>query len=109
MASKLRPGNTLLILAAVVAAVSTGCNDEIYAGDFDQSCDVDEDCVIVTEGDYCDRNSCNCPNAAISVDALEAWESAVAELYTCSSRVMCDCWFPEAWCNDGRCDTRDGW
>lgn len=70
-----------LVVSATGGATScdvpqTGGNPPpLSASDFPQICTVDDDCVIVAEGDQC--KPCTCPNAAISKSARESWDGEV--------------------------------
>ena len=72
---------------------------------FDQSCELDEDCVTVRSGAIC--NACDCGRGAINIDAVDEYEAAVPDVDCNPGPSPCDCAAPEeAWCNGGTCDTR---
>lgn len=75
---------------------------EVNAVDFDQTCEVVEDCVAVQEG-----NQCGCPcGGAIRADALPSWEEAVREASgRCTGPIPpCDpCPESEIACEAGTC------
>lgn len=64
----------------VAALFAAGCSSTISAADYDQSCVVDADCAVVTEGDKCNLDRCNCGNAAINASARADYEADVAAL-----------------------------
>ena len=94
-----------IALCTMLLVAPFGCNDEIWASDYDQSCSLDTDCVIVAEGDYCDRDACNCPAAAINRDDLDRWEQDLSELYRCEDWVDCECYSASVGCQEGTCTT----
>jgi hypothetical protein len=56
-----------------VSVLGAACGDKVLkSDDFDQSCDVDSDCVVVVELGFC----CSCEQAGINRDALEEYEEA---------------------------------
>lgn len=66
----------------------------IPASNFDQSCTVDSDCVVVMTGNYC--GGCPCDAfGAISVSALDAFDAAIAQTPVGSGAfrgiVVCSC------------------
>lgn len=71
------------------------------ANQFDQSCTVDEDCVLVVTGVIC--NACDCSRGAINVDAVPEYEAA-READCNPGPSPCDCAPLEpARCDDGTC------
>jgi hypothetical protein len=90
-------GCWLAAFAGALPLWSVACGDEILkSDDFDQSCDVDSDCVVVNEIGFC----CGCEEVAINRDELESYEEA-ANCGTCGF----DC--PSAAspvCNQGVCE-----
>jgi hypothetical protein len=80
----------------------------ISASDYDQSCNVDSDCVPVGEGNACFPCTIICKVAAISRRGLPFYQSDVSEttggLET--ERVSCNCPFePIPCCRSGVCTT----
>jgi hypothetical protein len=80
-------------LLAVCACKTTIANVD----DFDQSCEVADDCVAVIDGDTC----CGCPYAAINEKDKEAYDDALGE---CSAQCDIGCVDTEVQCNDGTCE-----
>lgn len=90
------------------------CGTEVYcvpstgieAGDFDQSCDFDSDCVLINEGDPCECHVC--PDAAISAGAQTEYDNAIAAAMcpeiACPAIACADEFLPH--CVDGSCDLR---
>jgi len=95
-----------------IAICSSGsCNTtpkvSITASQFDQSCDVDADCMLISTGQVC--STCNCARAAINVSDAQAYQQAVGDVDCNPGPEACDCAPPdEAWCNDSTCDVRFG-
>lgn len=76
---------------------------EVYAVDFDQTCEVAEDCVAVIEGDTC---GCGCDYAAIRADDLSAWQEAQSDAMGNCGGAIPDCAACPAAvvsCDAGRC------
>ncbi len=64
---------------------------------YDQSCELSTDCVLVIDGDIC----CGCPNAAINESELERYQSDLGE---CSAQCDIGCVDNgAAVCVDGAC------
>jgi hypothetical protein len=86
----------LLLLAA--------CDLEVHADAFDQSCAIDDDCVLVEEGDVCGR--CTEP-ASVSADAEQDFLDAVtARTRGCTIITLPDCPSHDGWtatCDAGTC------
>ncbi len=58
---------------------------------FDQSCNVDSDCMAVTSGTFCSGQAfCVCPTAAINVDGQSQYEADV-QLLQSLGPSMCGC------------------
>lgn len=67
--------SALAVLAALALTLAAaGCGDVIDASDFDQTCVVDEDCVVVLVGEMCD---CICTTAGINRGDLPKYDAAV--------------------------------
>jgi hypothetical protein len=115
----------LIITALVGPLLSSACDSrvdtaEVWAADFDQSCTSDDDCVLVTEGNYCDCLVCT--NAAIAdSDQAEFQEAATSARNSCSevetacgsldearSRQALSCAYVIAVCEQGTCVPSDG-
>jgi len=52
-----------------------GCPTAIDANDYDRSCDADEDCVVVADGEKCSLDRCGCGGTAINVNDLETFQT----------------------------------
>jgi hypothetical protein len=96
-----------VVLFAFFSVVNVGaCTDDeadclVDASNYDQSCVVAEDCVIVTDGDLC--SDCRCPRAVINRSGLSDFESDVAAAEP-SPANTCDCdAFLEVECVAGEC------
>lgn len=92
----------------VTACVSNTCvvreAQRVAADDFERSCDVDEDCAAVYEGEICAE--CQCPNAAINITELEAY---LAQFDTmCVPNDQCPCVGATATCVDSVCRGPEG-
>jgi hypothetical protein len=92
-------GCWLAAFAGALPLCSVACGDgELKSDDFDQSCEVDSDCVVVDDIGFC----CSCEEVAINRDALDDYEEA-ANCGTCEF----DC--PQASspaCKQGMCEAR---
>jgi hypothetical protein len=65
--------------AAAESAPASCMNHFIQASSYDQSCNVDTDCVAIAEGDTCVACAFSCGNnAAISKGAVAEYNSAIA-------------------------------
>jgi hypothetical protein len=72
---------------------------------YDRSCAVDDDCMLVLQGNRCD---CECPSAAIAKTARPRYEADRAALPACTLGV-CDVECtptPAAACVGGQCEER---
>jgi len=84
----------------------TSCTDEsaqcdVDAADYDQSCVVADDCVIVEDGNVCD--SCDCPRAVINRKSLDDYRNDTSGLEQ-EEGPVCDCAaFLEVECVSGQC------
>ncbi len=84
-------------LAASGLLALLACDDGLLkVDDFDQSCDVNDDCVAVTDLGQC----CTCSEAAINRADLAAYEAAI-DCPVCASD--CPTVFA-ARCNEGTCE-----
>lgn len=79
---------------------------DIEASDFDQSCSIDDDCILIHEGDPCECHVC--PDAAISRSAQTDHQDAIAAAMcteaSCPAIACADEFLPH--CTDGTCDLR---
>lgn len=90
----------LLSILVVLAAPAAGCNDEILASDFDQTCSADTECEAVYVGDICD---CGCDSvAAINKRDIPAYNEQRNDI---SCTRLCEpCFgFPPVACKSGTC------
>ncbi len=77
----------------------------IQADQFDQSCEIDEECVLITTGQIC--SSCDCGRGAINHNALDDYNAARGEPDCNPGPSACDCAPLEGvWCDTGTCSTR---
>jgi hypothetical protein len=56
----------------------------ISASNYDQSCNVDSDCLEVSAGDYCSAATCRCGGSAINVGAGAQFS---ADVYQNAARI----------------------
>ncbi len=89
----------LLGITAVLSLASAGCETEILAADYDQTCKADADCVTVAVGDIC---KCSCQGAAINVKEKERYDE---DRLTIACGVACSPCpaFADAICRQGTC------
>jgi hypothetical protein len=85
----------------------------IAASNYDQSCNVDSDCVEVSSGDYCSPTTCTCGGSAINVKAMAEFNADVANTplgsNTLSEAVVCGCPLPGGpCCRSGVCQSGFG-
>ena len=97
---------TAVLFAFISVAYVVACTDEseclIDARNYDQSCVVAEDCVIVADGDLC--SSCQCPRAVINRGEMSDFESDAAALGPRPDGPECDCdAFLDVECVGGEC------
>jgi len=96
------------LLVAVFAAVGAGgCSTSISADDYDRSCEVDNDCVAVTEGERCLIERCGCPFTAINAADADQY-AADLESLVCTDPFnhlgpVCLCIESVAVCDSGTC------
>ena len=79
----------------------------IESDGFADTCSIDDDCALVTEGDVC--QPCACPNEAIAKSGLEAYQSKVRALQSqCKSTggapSCAPCPERKARCTGGKCN-----
>lgn len=97
----------LSLVALSVAAWACSSEDEkktLSADDYDQTCSVDTDCVIVDIG----ACTCTCDSATINVKDKPKFEQDRAQCDTGGSSCgMCP-WMGSAvpYCNAGHCDSK---
>lgn len=90
----------LFVLAAPIPAVACNGTTFVDVKDYDQTCKVDADCVLVKAGDIC----CGCPNAGINKGDLPKHEDDIG---TCDA--VCDIGCAGntiAVCDNGTCGTK---
>ena len=63
----------------------------IVATSYDQSCEVDSDCVEVTSGNYCTGPQCMCGGSAISGGALAQFTADTARVHDGGGGIACPC------------------
>jgi hypothetical protein len=74
----------------------------VEVSEYDQSCEIGEDCIAVVDGDPC----CGCPNAAVNKSESARYQAEVAE---CSA--LCDIESGQAVvfsCQEGKCTLGEG-
>jgi hypothetical protein len=90
---------------AGVDADSGGC--VISATSYDQSCNVDSDCVEVSVGDYCSATTCRCGTSAVNVGALAQFNTDVSKTPIGSGALhtpFCFCPYSAGpFCSQGTC------
>lgn len=96
----MRPAVTLaLVVAAPILAVACDEPTVVDVKDYDQSCKVDGDCVMVKNGAAC----CGCPNASINErDVVRYQEDQGTCDEFCDAVCLNDV---VAVCVDGKCST----
>jgi hypothetical protein len=79
----------------------------ISASNYDQSCNVDSDCVEVSAGDYCSATTCRCGGSVVNVGALAQLNADVSKTPLGSGALMgtfCGCPIPFGpCCRQGMC------
>lgn len=96
------------------AALDVACEDPqvqmIQASSYDQSCNVDTDCIAISEGNFCVPGAMNCSNAAINKGSKTQYLSDVANTNAafCSAPGSCGAPFVcdgnvGPWCVNGTC------
>lgn len=90
-------------LLAALPLLSLSCGStNVDITEYDQSCEVGEDCIPVVDGDPC----CGCPNAAVNKSELERYQDAVAE---CTELCDIECGkTPTVACQAGKCTLGEG-
>jgi hypothetical protein len=88
---------TMACLTALLALA--GCGSDIDANDYDRSCTLDEDCMVIFVGDTC---GCSCDTSAINVSDRDAYLDDSDPGPTCD--IQCGaCAAAEAVCAQGVC------
>lgn len=93
-------------------ATSTSCSiteserTTIDTSGFADTCNVDDDCALVTVGEVC--QPCTCPNEAIATSGLEAFQSKFRALQSLCKRgkdapACAQCLAPQARCTANKC------
>jgi hypothetical protein len=78
--------------AAEAAELQDASCAVVLASDFDQSCDSDEDCLVVTQGNSCATDCGNiCPSAAINAAAEASYTLALDSL-SLTGAAGCTCY-----------------
>lgn len=103
MSTKVR--SAFATFGVLVALLLSSCADEqecsVTAADYDQTCVVADDCVIVTDGNLCD--SCQCPRAVINKSSLDQYREDTSSIER-EDGPVCDCAaFLDVECVSGRC------
>lgn len=94
----------LRLLAVATFSLSLArcdCGGDIRAEDYDQSCDVDEDCAAVADGNKCDTG--------INAEELERFQRDLDQIPCVRNPlggVQCSCIYVEAACDEGTCGVR---
>ena len=91
------------------AALSGGCSSTntpltIRASDYNQSCMVDTDCVLIDEGSSCCGS---CGNAAINKADQAKYQAAATQRHSTCQPMACPalaCVFSAPYCNADKCD-----
>lgn len=77
----------------------------VEASQFDQSCEIDDECVLIRTGQIC--VACDCSRGSINQNDFEAYLAATGEPDCNPGPSPCDCIAPDqAFCNAGTCDVR---
>jgi hypothetical protein len=88
------------------AAQCTDANAMIQASSFDQTCQTNEDCITIGEGNVCNVCSLACPTATINVGARAQYLAAFANTPAggATAGVVCACpTFSSPCCLGGQC------
>lgn len=78
----------------------------ISASRYDQSCQLDTDCIAVAEGNFCIAGANNCASAAINKGAYSQYQADVAKTNAaiCGAFTNCPAEFAPC-CRQGQCQT----
>jgi hypothetical protein len=97
---------SVLFAWSFTALAASGCADNVLdVDDYDRSCALAADCIIVTVGDMCEISpSCMCGGSAINVSSRDEWRADV-DAVSCFDRdtAICRCGGQEVACEDGVC------
>jgi hypothetical protein len=63
-----------------IVTLAIGCGGSIRARDYDQTCEIDADCVVINDGEKCAIERCSCGNASINAQDLERFDADLAAL-----------------------------
>jgi hypothetical protein len=92
------------------AAEAQTCSDptaqNIMASSYDQTCQVDSDCIAVAEGNFCDPGATSsCPYAAINKSALAQYNADLAKTQAgvCGGPSLCLEGAGDSCCRNGTC------
>lgn len=92
MAAKVPPQQEAGAPVDAQMADAAGC--EILPSSFDQSCQVDSDCVPVVSGNVCNPDCwIICPFYPVSVHAVPAYEAALAAMHA-PTQLATNCYCP---------------
>lgn len=79
----------------------------VTPGQFDQTCDVAEDCMLINSGEIC--SACDCDRAAINVADADAYQDLVGDIDCNPGPNTCNCEPPnEVVCDEGMCKAQFG-
>jgi hypothetical protein len=85
--------NTCIYGQAAIDAVP--CTDAdvqlVLSSDYDQSCQIDSDCMPVAEGNFCMAGANNCASAAINQRAYAQYQTDVAKTNAAICRAITSC------------------
>lgn len=92
-----------LLWSALPGCSSTNTPVNIRASDYNQSCAVDADCVLIDEGSSC---CSSCGNAAINQADQLKYQAASMQRGAACGPTLCPggCAFSVAYCNASKCD-----
>jgi hypothetical protein len=108
--SKPRLASAFLALLSGVAACGKGSSHAVAAASFPTECEQSGDCAAVFDGELsCGGGNSRCPNAAIRLDALDAFKQEVSRRApTCDAVESCggpaSCGGGALTCRRGRCE-----
>lgn len=89
-------------LFAALPLLALACGSpNVDITEYDQSCEIGDDCVAAVDGDPC----CGCPNTAINKSELARYEETVAE---CSEHCDIGCGTIVVSCQSGTCALAEG-
>ncbi len=94
-------------IAAEAETCADAASQNIMASSYDQTCQVDSDCVAVEEGNFCTPGANNgCTNATINKSALPQYRADLAKTQAgiCSAVAGCTVEIPPC-CQSGTCSS----